>query len=284
MLSQVEPGRMPLREILVHAKSYEEGSEHLDVAARLASAHGARLTALHTLRDIVALKVLLGPNTAAVAERALRARAATSASEERIRAWATERQIVADWMHGEGDAAELLTRTARLFDLLVVEQTDSNKDEAGWDVPEQAALSSGRPTLVVPHAGRFPTVGARAVLAWNHSREATHALHGAMPLLERSDHVTVLEGPARERMGAYTRLPPLDIGEILRRRLPSVEVVPFEPSESNAGADMLEQVYNRGADLLIMGAFGRSWLREWVLGGATRTVLEEMRVPVLLAH
>lgn len=275
---------MALREILVHAKAYEHDSEHLEVAGRLAAAHGARLTALHTLRDIVALKVLLGPGAAAVAERAQRARAATAASEERFRAWAAERQIEADWVQGEGDAAELLTRHARLFDLLVVEQTDSNKDEAGWDVPEQAALSSGRPTLVVPHAGRFPTVGARVVIAWNQSREATHAIHGAMPILERSAHVTVLEGPARERLGAYTRLPPLDLGELLRRRLPSVEVVPFEPSDSNAGADMLEAVQARDADLLVMGAFGRSWLREWVLGGATRTVLEEMRVPVLLAH
>lgn len=275
---------MAMREILVHVKAHEAESEHLEVAARLAREHGARLTALYTLRDIMALKVLLGPTAPAVAERASRAQEAMEAAEARFRAWATERQVEGEWLSGEGDAAELLTRHARLFDLLVVEQTDPTRDEAGWDVPEQAALSSGRPTLVVPHTGRFPTPGARAVLAWNNSREATHALHGALPILERAEHVTVLAGTARERLGAYTRLPPLDIGEILRRRIPNVEVLPFEPSESEAGAAMLEVVYARDASLLVMGAFGRSWLREWVLGGATRTVLEDMRVPVLLAH
>jgi nucleotide-binding universal stress UspA family protein len=118
-------------------------------------------------------------------------------------------------------------------------------------------------------------------VAWNHSRQSAAAVHAALPLIARADSVVVLLGQQRDAMPSVTRRPKADIGAYLRCHNPNVRVVPFEESE---GSSLQTAALAAGGDLLVMGAYGRSAWREFIFGGATRAVVNDLRLPVLMAH
>jgi nucleotide-binding universal stress UspA family protein len=93
-----------------------------------------------------------------------------------------------------------------------------------------------------------------------------------------------LLGRGKETFGSITRYPDLKVADYLRHHSAKVEARRFETTDSEAGTAILQEAKKTGADLLVMGAYGRSWFSEWVLGGATRYVLREMQLPVLMAH
>ena len=102
--------------------------------------------------------------------------------------------------------------------------------------------------------------------------------------LERAERVVVLNGERRETFASITRLPSHGLGSYLRRKGVAVEEIAFSASDDKAGDAILKAAHQHQADMLVMGAYGRSWFREWVLGGATRHVLRNMDLPVLMAH
>jgi len=275
---------MSYRDVLVHVKCYESWSQHIEVAGRVSHAFGARLTGLYTLRDIAVLKVMLGVESPTVRERQAKDAAAAQNAESVFRGFLERTGIDGDWKTGEGAASELLTWASRFHDLAVVEQTDTVADEIGFDVAEQSALASGRPTLIVPYRGHFPTVGRRILVAWNGSREAARAVHGALPFIAKAERIDLLLGHGKDTFSSITRYPDFKIADYLRRHAACVEARRFDPSDVETGAAILTEARNAGSDLLVMGAYGRSWFSEWILGGATRQVLREMHVPVLMAH
>lgn len=275
---------MSYRDVLVHMKSYESWSQHIDVAGRVSLAFGARLNALFTLRDIATLKLVLGSDAPAIKERQASDADAMHKAETKYREFLHRAGLQGDWKTGEGAASELLTWASRFHDLIVVEQTDNVTDEIGFDVAEQCALASGRPTLVVPYRGQFQTVGRRVLVAWNGSREAARAVNGALPFLESAERVDLLLGRGKETFGSVTRYPDFKIVDYLRHHSAKVEAQRFDLTDAEAGPAILQEAKKSGADLVVMGAYGRSWFSEWILGGATRHVLREMKLPVLMAH
>jgi len=275
---------MGYRDILLHLKTDAPDAEHVRVALRLASAQRARVTGLITQRDIAMVRLLWPETSAIVQDRIATCTAAADAAERRLRHLAADMEVDVDVVTGEGDAAELLGLTGRFHDLVVVEQSAPAEDEAGWDIPEHCVAVTGRPVLVVPSSGSFHTVGRHVLIAWNASREASLAVQHALPLLAQADRVTVLNGAAKEAYPSVTRRPPLDIAAHLRRYVPAVEVVPFDAADAAVGPAILAASRELAADLVVMGAYGRSWFREWIMGGATRHVLRHARVPLLMAH
>ncbi|MFC7335344.1 universal stress protein [Rhodocista pekingensis] len=279
---------MGFKDILVHVRPHAVDGEPVQVALRLAAGHGARLTGLLTLRDLAMLK-LLYPSSAAIVEQRVQeaARLATEV-EDRLRTLADSAGVGFGFQVGEGDTAELLGLAGRYHDLVVIGQTDPGTEELGIDVPEAALGTCGRPVLVVPRQGTFPVVGRHVLVAWNGSRESARAVQAALPFIALAERITVLLGRSKERYPSITRRPPVDIAVHLARHAgpgcAPVEAVPLEVPEAEAGAAILRQAAARGADLLVMGAYGRSWLREWALGGATRHVLRNAPLPVLMAH
>jgi hypothetical protein len=141
--------------------------------------------------------------------------------------------VTCDWQVAEGDAAEVLGVAARYHDLTVVEQSDLVSDEIGFDVPETCVLSSGRPVLVVPNTGRFDQVGRSIVVAWNGSRQAAAALHGALPFIDRAERVLVLQGSGRASYPSITRWPQLDLGVAIAARGVPVSIEPIGTGEAN---------------------------------------------------
>ncbi|WP_096704382.1 universal stress protein [Magnetospirillum sp. 15-1] len=165
---------------------------------------------------------------------------------------------------------------ARYADLTIVGQAPSGAS----DHITETLMSVGRPLLAVPRHGRFPSVGRRVLVAWNASREATRAVFDSLPLLEGATNVTVMTMDAEDD----DRVPGADIGLTLARHGIKVDVVRSTLGDIDAGNALLSRAADQGADLLVMGAFGHSPLREKMLGGATRHILDHMTVPVLLSH
>ena len=175
---------------------------------------------------------------------------------------------------------------ARTADIVVAAQKESDWDYADmFDVPDWLAMDSGRPVLIVPKAGNITSIGERVVVAWNNSREAARAVFDALPILLKAREVTVLSVEEAAKPEVTNEIAGAEIGATLARHGVKVDVQQVKPgARGDAGAELLAHVAALRADLLVMGCFGRSRLREFVLGGASRHVLQNATVPVLMAH
>ena len=138
--------------------------------------------------------------------------------------------------------------------------------------------------LVIPYAGRFEACGRRVLVAWNASRAATRAVNDAMPLLAGAETVTVLCVDPDEDRRAHGEVPGMDIAVHLARHGVKARVETTMSGGIGVGNTLLSRASDIGADLLVMGAYGHARVRELLLGGATRTILESMTLPVLMAH
>lgn len=181
------------------------------------------------------------------------------------------------------DPVEALTGQAAYADLLVLGQHDP--DASGQGVPAdfatQVLVESGRPGIVVPYAGHFPSVGERVLVAWKRSPQSARALSASLPLLRRAAQVTVVEWDAEP---PSCRGAALDIESYLRLQGVPAAIERGAGGEEDVGERLLSKAADVAADLLVMGCYGHSRAREFVLGGATRTVMRSMTIPVLFCH
>jgi nucleotide-binding universal stress UspA family protein len=145
-------------------------------------------------------------------------------------------------------------------------------------------LATGRPVLVVPYAFERRPAGRHVMIAWNASREAARAVNDALPLLRRASHVHVVALSPVRSATAHGEEPGADIALYLARHGVKVTVSRDDAPEVDTGNLLLSRAFDLSADLIVMGAWGHSRLREFVLGGVTRTLLESMTVPVLMSH
>ena len=277
---------MKLCDILVHLDASPRARIRLDLAVALARQHRAHLTALHVI-DVALPVMAMGDGGGAVIaelmeqmrQTALKAGAQLQAAfQEAIR----REGIMGEWRQVEGSAAELVALHGRYADLLVLGQDDPESDHAG--LLEAVLFASGRPVLAIPFAGTFPQIGRRVLVGWNASREASRAVHDALPLLAKAESACVFLANPKRGLGAHGEEPGADIARHLARHGLKVEVAKAVADDVADSALLLNHASDMGADLLVMGAYGHSRLREFILGGVTRSLLREMTVPVLLSH
>jgi nucleotide-binding universal stress UspA family protein len=177
-----------------------------------------------------------------------------------------------------------IVRQGRYADLLILGQHDpANPPEACLPsgFVESVVIESGRPALVVPYAGVPEAFGKVALVAWKNTRESARALNAALPFLRRCERVHVVSWL---ESGGEEREAPLDIERYFCLHGIGIRLHRRERTPDNVGEALLSLVADTSADLLVMGCYGHNRAREWVLGGATRTVLTSMTVPVLMAH
>lgn len=186
----------------------------------------------------------------------------------------------------EADPAQSMVRNAHFSDLAVLTQADpaAANHRAVQDLVEQVALHSARPTLVLPYAGRFDTLGSQVLVAWDDSREAARALSDALPLLRGARKVHVIAwneagGAPDETLGP--RLATLHRWLTLHGVPAEVGV---ETTEIGIADAMLSRAADLDCDLIVMGAYGHARWTQRMLGGATRGLLASMTVPVLMSH
>lgn len=271
---------MAFNDVLVHVDNARHTRERLRLAAQLVRDAGGHVAALH-VRPLLHLPPFVAAQIGPEVEE-LRGRAVLAAAREArasFEAVVPDLGITTEWREAEGNAADIITRHARYADVTVIGQAESAED--GPPLVDALVLDVGRPVLVVPYAGSFPSLGRRVVVAWNGSREATRAVHDALPLLCAADQVTVIVvNPGN----GHGDIPGADVTRHLSRHGVTATCETMQADDLEVGQVLLSRAADLGADLLVMGAYGRSRLRELVLGGATRHILRHMTLPVFLSH
>ncbi len=278
---------MTYRTIVVHIGADARRKERLDIASGLAAAFDAHLVGLFALTELM-VPFAVGGNAGAVidAEQRWRDDVAKEAKRDFDAAVARAGVQKSEWRRSDRGALGAMRLSARYADLAVVGQHDPDRSAEermpGFFV-EDLVLSAGRPVLAVPYAGHFASVGSRVLVAWNTSREAARAITDSLPLLQRARSVEVVAFEPQRGGADHGAEPGADIALYLARH--GVKVT---AARQQAGIDVGSQILSRAADtdadLIVMGAYGHSRGRELVLGGATRSLLEAMTVPVLMAH
>jgi nucleotide-binding universal stress UspA family protein len=186
----------------------------------------------------------------------------------------------------EAEHATSLVHHAHCSDLTLLTQAEPATPNHAHlrRVVEQVVLFSARPTLVLPYAGHVDSVGRRALVAWDDSREAARALHDALPLLRRAQSVDLLHWNEDQQFDSQTLRRRMDA---LRQWLLWQGVVAdtrVETADIGVAEAMLSRAADLNADLIVMGAWGHTRWTERMLGGATRGLLDAMTVPVLMSH
>ncbi|MFL6663304.1 MAG: universal stress protein [Rhizobacter sp.] len=222
---------------------------------------------------------------AAISRQALRdeaSRAANRFTAQCAAAGLASHEVVID----EAQTASSLVRHAHASDLTVMSQPNPLAvDHAeARDAIEAVVLQSARPTLIVPYAGHFESIGTDVLVAWDGSPEATHAVNEALPLLRRARRVRVVSwAEAGSRAADALRPRQAAMQRWLARQGTTAEVS-LEVAAVNVADAMLSLAADSGCDLIVMGAYGHPRWAERMLGGATGRLLHSMTLPVLMAH
>lgn len=276
-----------LGQLLVHLDASPRAVQRLEAARQIGQAHGAAVTALYAVMpSFVELPFApeLGPSIAADLrgiDDELRARA-RAAYEQSL----TAPGVHVAWAEVRDDpVVAAFAQQALYADLLLLGQHDPSSTPSSGvpaDFSEIVMVASGKPALILPYAGMLPAViGEIAVIAWKPTREAARAVSAAVPLLQRARRVHVLAWTGEEESVDGNLL---DLNGFLK--LHGVDAIWHRQGEEPQalGELLLSRACDLEADLLVMGCYGHSRAREWVLGGISRTVLRSMTLPVLMAH
>lgn len=279
---------MSYKTLLLHVDDAKNVNARIELAAQLAMTEDAHLigTAMtgvsHFLYNSVAIDLSdpgIIPYLDTLKQRANGTLQKFEANVQRIGVRSYEARLTDD------EAAGGLSLQARYSDLVILGQYDPDGTSSSVyaNLPEYVVFNSGCPALVVPYAGTFDNLTDRVLIAWNESMEATRAIRHAIPLLQRAKTVEVAIFNSTTAPEVYGEQPGADIALYLARHNIKVDILQ-EKTEIDIGNALLSLAANLNSNLLVMGCYGHTRLREILLGGATRTILQSMTIPVFMSH
>jgi len=279
---------MAIKDLLVHLDETPASQARLQAGLALAARCEAQVTALY----LIAEPFLPGMGGRHLPAELLREHLAHGEAEAETilaaaRAEADRHGVNLAVLRGSGPVDRLpplLARHARHSDLTLVGQPDlATHGVDDTALTEAAFMDSGRPALVIPHEHAALLPPQRALVAWDGSREAARATSDAIPLLRFAEQVLVLVVDARDD-GRLGDLPGSALTAHLVRHAVKAELRQVASGSASVAETLLGHAGELQADLLVMGGYGHSRLREMMLGGTTRSMLEHMTVPVLFSH
>jgi nucleotide-binding universal stress UspA family protein len=178
-----------------------------------------------------------------------------------------------------GREEDVVAQQSRLYDMAVVPHPEAGEDVSSSDALHAVLFDSGRPVLIAPREAPA-SIGTRVCCAWNGTAESAAAMAAALPFLHHAKAVRILHADEYQRRGPGVE----GIRAYLRWHGIEAETQLFKPQTKDVGAALLGAARDSGADLLCMGAYSHSRLRQLILGGVTRHVLENSDVPVLMCR
>src|SRR5262245_31302862 len=280
---------MSYKTVLVHCNDKRRIEVLLAPAVSLADRFRSHLIGLSVVPPVVIVpaQAALGPPVIVDAHCELY-RAENPGMQAAFEAATRGRGFVAEWRDddaGNVGVADCVLPYAHAADLVVASQTDREWPGSGrLDIADQLAMESGRPVLIVPNADVHSRTGERVLVAWNGRQEAARAVFDALPLLRSAKAVKVVwVNPQSERERAQD-IPAADICTGLARHGVRCEATEQIAPRGDVGETLMACAREMGADLLVMGCYGHTRLREFVFGGASRHVLTHMLIPVLMSH
>ena len=288
---------MALRDILMVLGDAPANEQQLALTLALAVRHGARVSGFCPLDLLAAPRPameLLGYGEAMATDQEAAQPSAVAAHAEQLETVFREELgrfgVAGAWHVGDSDPPAALLRLAHQSDLIVFGQPQPEGALPGRaaDLMQHVLLEAGRPLLVVPYAGTFDALarleGFHALIGWTETREAARAVHDALPLLTGAGAVTVLTILAGRDAPIDGEPPAAELAQHLQRHgvaATAVRIVTDGIPDSDA---LLSYACDVSADLLVLGGYGHSPLRERMWGGVTRDVLRHMTLPVLMSH
>ncbi len=273
-----------LRTIAVHLPAASLCSRLLEMAIPLAQRSDATLVGVHVVPAVVVYAdATVSMSTEFIVAQQEAFKDDAEAIRRAFRHGVEPSGVAFEWSNADtGD--EPTMRAASTFcniaDLVIASQYHDRIPAAAGYSPDDLVLGTGRPVLIVPVSGELQPLGRRVLVAWNGSREAARASFDALPLLapEAEMRLVAVDSPRGDvTLNAMTRA--------LGRH--GVHAVPISTSRSggrSVSEDILRHAAEFSADMLVLGCYGHSRLRETVFGGATTRILRDMTLPVLMAH
>jgi len=289
---------MTIRKLLLPLTGTAAGEAALGSALTIARMWNAHVLALHVRVDSRDVAPLAGEGlsgamieemmTATEKESLSRAQAVRSMFEafvagQNVRVGEPapgEAAATASFASVTGREDDLVAQQARLADLTVVPHPETSEDVSSSDALHAVLFDSGRPVLVAPQRAPGPqqSIGTRICLAWNGTAESASAVLSALPWLHRAQAVRILTAEEYQRRGPAAQ----DLADYLALHDVAAEIATFRPIKGEVGAGLLQAAQEFGADLLAMGAYSHSRLRQLLLGGVTRHVLEHAKLPIMM--
>ncbi len=273
---------MAIKDLMVHIDSSQAVEKRLATAIDMAQTHDAYLTGLYVIpnTDFPAFLEVPSAYEAVRKVREYRELEAQADFED-----ATRRAgIRSEWRCVEGELTEKLGESARYSDVVILGQHNPDEHDSNQGLADRLVLEVGRPCLVIPYIGAQERLGRRVLVAWNARREAVRAVHDALPILQAADRVVVLAVNPFYGEAGEGDIPSADIYHHLARHGVKAEAETTVAKDIDVGSLLLSHAANMGADMIVMGAYGHSRLREMVLGGVSREMFQSMTVPVFMSH
>lgn len=272
---------MTFKDLLVQIDPSNESDAALEAAVILGRNFGAHVIGLHAVSpDFVPAyrAVELRETMLKLAQRQFEEQAA--AAKDRFERKLAGTGLSMEWRAVRGTPDAHLTLQARYADLVLITQPD----ETQRAMVDHLLIGAGRPVLLVPRFGRYSEIGTRVLVAWDESREATRAVNDAIPFMAKAQSVTVLSVGSRSDARGGPPATPRDLAHHLARHGIRVESSFDVAGDLDVADIVLSRAADLSSDLIVMGAYGHARLREIILGGATRSILEHMTAPVLMSH
>lgn len=287
---------MPLRKVILLLNETAAGKAALDTALDTARLWQAHLTVLHVRVDARDVAPLAGEGlsgamiedmmVATEKESAVRAHDVRVLFEQAVRAHDVTigepragAGATANFVSVAGREEEIIAQQARLADLTVIPHPEAGQDISSSDALHAVLFDSGRPVLLAP-ATPPASIGKRICVGWNGTAESSSAVQAAIPWMKKAETVRVLTSDDYQRRGPGAA----DLAAYLAMHDIHVELATFRAIDKSVGAGLIAAAREFGADLLTMGAYSHSRLRQLILGGVTRHILENSDLPVLMSR
>jgi nucleotide-binding universal stress UspA family protein len=272
---------MAIKDILLYLDNSPSCSSRIELAVNMARTHGAHLKGLYVVSHSY------------YAPRLGRAEAEIAAQVEALFAEKTRYSdlsvewLYVDWPVIGTSIPEIIDHYAFYTDLVIVSQPDHGSQSTGApvDLAERLGLGTGRPVLVVPYAGTYPTCGERVMIAWRSGRESSRAVNDALSVLVKARHVSVvtIETPNAPDATAVQDAATL-CTYLSRHRIPATHDQILTSASFPVGDVLLNSACENKMDLLVMGAFAPTRRGAYMLGPVARHLMNHMTVPVLISH
>jgi nucleotide-binding universal stress UspA family protein len=279
---------MGYKTILVHLPDEKRAHRLLEAVVPLARTFDSHLIGLAVLPPVVVIPSGDGAGMSVTIDEHRDAyRSTMRAIKNVFEATTKGHAFAAEWRDDDaalGTVPGIVIEHGQCADLLVVSQAAPEWGQSSMmEAPERLGLECGRPVLLIPNTGEFRVPPKRVTIAWNGRREAARAVFDALPLLKRAEAVNVLSvNPGLDVTSGD--LPGAEICAALSRHGIKCEATQANAIDPDVGREILRLAKASGSDLLVMGCYGHSRLREFILGGASRDVLAQMSMPVLMSH
>jgi nucleotide-binding universal stress UspA family protein len=281
---------MAYKTVLVHCNDKSRIARVLGLAVDVAARFEAHVIGISIAPPILVIPAGMpgAPDTMVLDEHCKIYRKDNPEMKAALEAASRARNLTAEWREvdaGGRSVVDVALDHAHSADLVVAAQANPKwPGSERLDIADRLVIGSGRPVLIIPNEGREREIGKKVLVAWNARREAARAVFDALPLLQRANEVKVIWVNPQSEHELAEDAPAADICSALARHGVKCETTEVVRPQADVGQTLLTCAQDYDADMLVMGCYGHSRLREFILGGASRHVLAHMPIPVLMSH